>query len=165
MNRRTALCAVGGIGLGTFAPTSLLGAPPPVGLEKTLAGKWTYRSFLNDPDINKPFNDLRFAAAVLEFEPADFGTVRGRLWFDEDYLALKGTVTYGHPFALRFQGVGGTKETDGWVYDYQGFLVPTWPNGIDQRTAVVGSVIRTVPHSGGKAKAGFVASFIAVRQG
>lgn len=44
------------------------------------------------------------------------------------------------------------------------YLVPIWPHGINQRPAMMGSVIRTVPHSGGQAKAGGVASFIAVRQ-
>jgi hypothetical protein len=52
-----------------------------------------------------------------------------------------------------------------WVYDYIGYLVPIWPNGVDQRAAIVGSVIRTVPHSNGQARAGYTASFIAVKQG
>ena len=39
-----------------------------------------------------------------------------------------------------------------WIYDYIGWLVPVWPNSNDtlQRAAIVGSVVRTVPHSGGK---------------
>ena len=131
-------------------------------------GNWTYRSFLNDPDITKPFNDLKFAAAVLIFEKSAFGVLSGKLSFGDDFLKLTGAATYGNPFAARFQGVGATPGTieDGkpWTYDYQGYLVPAWPNGIDQRPAIVGSVIRTVPHSGGQAKAGVVASFIAVRR-
>ena len=51
-----------------------------------------------------------------------------------------------------------------WVYDYVGYLVPIWPNGVDKRAAIVGSVIRTVPHNNGQARAGYVASFIAVKQ-
>ena len=43
-------------------------------------------------------------------------------------------------------------------------FVPIWPNGVDQRAAIVGSVIRTVPHNNGQARAGYVASFIAVKQ-
>lgn len=54
-----------------------------------------------------------------------------------------------------------------WVYDYIGYVVPPWPNGIDQRPAIVGSVIRTIPHSGGQPgtlnPAGVVASFYAAR--
>jgi hypothetical protein len=46
-------------------------------------------------------------------------------------------------------------------------VVPAWPNGIDQRPAMVGSIVRTVPHpggSGGVNPAGVVASWIAVYQ-
>ena len=38
-----------------------------------------------------------------------------------------------------------------------------WPNGVDQIEALVGSLIRTIPHPGGE-EAGLVASFYAVRQ-
>jgi len=41
-------------------------------------------------------------------------------------------------------------------------LAHTWPNGIDQVPALVGSVIRAKPHNG--SPAGVVASFIAVKQ-
>ena len=55
-----------------------------------------------------------------------------------------------------------------WIYDYIGWLVPAWPNsdGRLQRDAIVGSVVRTIPHSngqGGTSPAGVVASFYAVR--
>lgn len=69
----------------------------------------------------------------------------------------------------RFQGKGVVSGEE-WVYDYIGWLVPAWPNSNDtlQRPAIVGSVVRTVPHSsgsGGVAPAGVVASFYAVLQG
>jgi hypothetical protein len=101
---------------------------------------------------------------VLQIDEAAFGEFRGRLIFDEDGLALNGTITYGNPFTFRFQGTGDTPGTKGWVYDYLGFLSPAWPNGIDERPAIVGTIIRAVPHSEGKAKAGIVASWIAVKQ-
>lgn len=63
----------------------------------------------------------------------------------------------------RFQGVGMVGGEQ-WIYDYEGYLIPDWPNGIGQVPAIVGSVIRTIPHSGGTAKAGVVASFYAVRE-
>ena len=133
-----------------------------------IVGTWTYRSLLNDPDINKQFNDLKFAAADLSFEKSAFGAVSGKLSFGADYLKLTGAASYGNPFALRFEGVGATSGTiengKPWIYDYQGYLIPSWPNGVDQRPAIVGSVIRMVTHSDGQAKAGFVASFIAVRR-
>lgn len=46
--------------------------------------------------------------------------------------------------------------------------MPHWPNGVGQRQAIVGTVIRTLPHSGGQPSkavpAGVVASFYAVRE-
>ncbi len=131
-------------------------------------GKWTYRSFLNNPNPDTDFNDLKFAVAELTFEDATFGKVAGRLTFAPDYLKLTGTITYGNPFTVRFQGVGATPGTiengHPWVYDYLGFLAPAWPNGDQQqRPAIVGTIVRTVAHSGGQAKAGVVASWIAVR--
>jgi hypothetical protein len=63
---------------------------------------------------------------------------------------------------VRFQGIGEGAGAEGWVYDYVGYLVPAWPNGVDQRLALVGSVVRTVAH--GANPAGMVASWIAVKQ-
>lgn len=164
LNRRSLLGLASLAGLGWRGSKAFADGDP----SDVLAGTWTYRSFLNDPDINKAFNDLRFAAAVITLEKAPFGKVKGKLAFGDDYLGLTGAASYGNPFTLRFQGVGATPGTieDGkpWVYDYLGYVVPDWPGGVGQRAAIVGSVVRTVPHSMGQAKAGFVASFIAVRQ-
>jgi hypothetical protein len=70
---------------------------------------------------------------------------------------------------VRFQGTG-IVAGEQWIYDYEGYLVPDWPNGVQQRAAIVGSVVRTIPHSGAVkdgqktiAPAGVVASFYAVR--
>jgi len=129
-------------------------------------GKWSYRSFLNNPDLNVEFNALRFAAAPMELASSSFHQVRGKLIFDPDeteFMLLNGVCSFGNPFAVRMQGIGGSPQTQGWIYNYQGFLVPNWPDSVDQRPAIVGSVIRTVPHGADK-PAGVVASFIAVRQ-
>jgi hypothetical protein len=68
---------------------------------------------------------------------------------------------------VRFQGKG-LVNGEQWVYDYTGWLVPAWPNSDAtlQRAAIIGSVVRTVPHSsgsGGTSPAGVVASFYAVQ--
>ena len=91
------------------------------------------------------------------------GTIGGPGWS----LALRGSRSYGSPAQVRFQGKGlvGGEE---WIYDYIGWVVPVWPNSTarQQRPALVGSVVRTIPHSsgdGGVAPAGFVASFYAVK--
>ena len=164
-NRRAALKAIAV--LGPAALFTRLQAAEGKATElapASFAGRWTYRSFLSNPDINVDFDKLEFARAALAIEMAPLGILRGRLSFDDDFLALKGSVSYGNPFTARFQGKGATPNTKGWVYDYLGFLVPEWPDGVDQRPCIVGTVIRTVPHSDGKAKAGVVASFIAVKR-
>ena len=130
--------------------------------DSPFVGRWTYRSFRNDPDpdASRP----PFGTGTLVLDEPDYGRLSGSLGGEGWNLSLVGGYTYGNPFALRFQGsgdIGGER----WVYDYVGYLVPIWPNGVDQRPAIVGSVIRTVPHSNGQARAGYSASFIAVKQG
>jgi hypothetical protein len=167
MTRRTILRMLGALGLGAFArpgPGRILAGQAADPAEATFAGSWTYRSFLSNPDINVDFSKLEFARAALVIDPTPQGVFRGKLSFDTDYLTLKGNVAYGNPFTARFQGRGATAPTEGWIYDYLGYLIPMWPDGVNQRPAIVGTVIRTVPHSDGKAKAGVVASFIAVKR-
>lgn len=129
-------------------------------------GRWAYRSLLNDPDLGQAFNALEFGKGTIVIDDGPMQTLTGTIGDTGWSLNLKGSREYGTPMRVRFQGtgvVGGEK----WVYDYEGFLVPPWPNGVDQRPAIVGSVIRTVPHSGASegsvAPAGVVASFYAVR--
>ena len=124
-------------------------------------GSWSYRSFHNFPDLNVEFNDLRFGAGTLVIEEPALGALTGTLGGAQWSLALTGRLTYGNPFTVRFQGAGDIGG-EAWVYDYHGFLAPAWPNGIDQRPAIVGTIVRTIPH--GQAEAGYVVSWIAVRQ-
>ncbi|WP_010544205.1 hypothetical protein [Sphingomonas elodea] len=130
-------------------------------------GSWTYRSFLNDADISKAANDLLFGEGTLVIEEKSTaklgGTIGGPGWS----LDLRGSFAYGAPMQLRFQGKGVVSGEE-WIYDYIGWLVPVWPNSTDRLEvpAIVGSVIRTIPHSGsggGTNPAGVVASFYAVR--
>jgi hypothetical protein len=129
-----------------------------------LSGTWTYRSFLNNPDHEDDINQLLFGEGDLIVEQAPMGAFAGRLELGSDYqLDLRGFSSYGLPFIVRFQGIGRAGSgAEGWIYDYMGFVVPEWPNGVDQRPAMVGSTVRTVPHDG--APAGSVASWIAVKQ-
>ncbi|HEX8150742.1 MAG TPA: hypothetical protein VF591_26395 [Pyrinomonadaceae bacterium] len=131
-----------------------------------LIGTWTYRSFLNDPDLSTQFNDLEFGRANIRIDPAPMNEFKGLLYGPGFKLNLKGSTTYGNPFTVRFQGTGQVGGEE-WVYDYVGYVVRPWPNGADQRMAMVGSIVRTVPHksgSGGVSPAGVVCSWIAVRQ-
>ena len=68
----------------------------------------------------------------------------------------------GEPVSFQIVGTGrpGT-DTAGWEYYYHGYLTRHWPEGINQRPALVGSVMRAKPH--GEA-APAVAPFIALKQ-
>ena len=133
------------------------------------AGKWTYRSLLNDPDINTDFDKLEFGRGTLDIEEGAPAVLKGAIGGPGWSLSLHGSFGFGSPMQVRFQGkglVGGEQ----WVYDYIGWLVPAWPNSDAtlQRAAIVGSVVRTIPHGsgdGGTAPAGVVASFYAVYEG
>lgn len=134
--------------------------------DNPFVGSWTYRSLLNDPTLGTNFNDLEFGRGTIVIEQAPMqvltGTIGGPGWS----LTLKGARAYGNPMYVRFQGVGIVSGNQ-WIYDYKGYLVPDWPNGVDQAPAIVGSVIRTIPHPGGKpgtvSPAGVVCSFYAVK--
>lgn len=129
----------------------------------SLAGSWTYRSFLNLPDPALQFNQLRFGQGELVIDASAEGGFSGRLIFAPGaQMLLTGASSAGIPLTLRFQGLGDGAGLEGWVYDYVGYLIPDWPNGIAQRSAIVGSVVRTVEHDGNPA--GAVASWIAVRR-
>jgi hypothetical protein len=133
----------------------------------SLVGEWTYRSFLNDADLTTSFNDLQFGLGTIAVEPAPMGVFKGRIFGPGWALTLNGSISYGYPGVLRFQGRGLVAGEE-WVYDYLGFVVPAWPNGIDQVPAMTGTIVRTVPHAsgtGGVAPAGVVCSWIAVWQG
>lgn len=132
-------------------------------------GSWTYRSLLNDPDVDKQFNDLEFGRGTIVIEEGPDQVLRGTIGGPGWSLALHGSRAYGSPMQVRFQGKGlvGGEE---WIYDYIGWLVPVWPNSNDrlQRPAMVGSIVRTIPHSGsngGVNPAGVVASWYAVQEG
>ncbi|MFI5142310.1 MAG: hypothetical protein ACHQII_08135, partial [Bacteroidia bacterium] len=80
-------------------------------------------------------------------------------------LIITGKIYYCNSaisnFELQGNGIEGT-STNGWIYNYYGFIVPEWKQGVNQVDAVVGSVVRTVDH--GQSKAGKVASFYLVRR-
>jgi hypothetical protein len=127
----------------------------------SLAGIWTYRSFRNSADLDEPFDQLEFGRAHIEIRKAPMGVLSGRIYDTGWELELNGSISYGAPFAVRFQGKGMVSGEE-WIYDYTGFLSPAWPNGIEQRPALAGSIVRTIAHSNGKAPAGVVCSWYAV---
>lgn len=136
-----------------------------------LVGKWTYRSFRNDPSLvggdAAAALGLIFGEGVFDLDMDGEDRFRGGLGMGTGYaLTLSGTVLRGAGSALEFAIVGlglqGT-ATEGWRYDYRcnpGYL---WPEGVEQIPSLVGTVVRVNPH-GPASPAGDTASFIAVRQ-
>ncbi|MCB9234955.1 MAG: hypothetical protein H6581_25090 [Bacteroidia bacterium] len=142
-----------------------------------LLGNWTYRSWLNSDDLTVPLTTLEFGYGYIQIESAPFNEFKGKIFgpksdkrpnpYDKPYsweLDLKGSSNYGDPFSFRFQGKGVVSGSE-WIYDYQGYMIKPWPNGVNQVPALVGTIVRTIPHpdgSGGTAPAGVVASWYAV---
>lgn len=134
-----------------------------------IEGKWTYRSFHNRPeavggDAEKALQ-LIFAEAEFTFQPPSGSTLEGKIDWPGGGLDLRGTIRPGleaNSFFVDLVGSGrlGT-STAGWEYDYHAQLAHHWPNGVNQRPALVGSVLRAKRH--GSSPAGYVASFIAVK--
>jgi hypothetical protein len=141
-----------------------MGQTPNIG---SLVGKWTYRSFQSNPNLAVPFNDLEFGRGTITITEAPMGVLQGTIGGPGWSLTLNGSINYGDPYSVRFQGKGMIGKEE-WVYDYIGYAIKPWPNGVNQVPAITGSIVRTVPHSdgsGGIAPAGVVCSWIAVWQG
>jgi hypothetical protein len=130
--------------------------------DNPFSGTWTYRSLHNKSEPVDSFDELRLAQAELTLLAVGPGLLSGRLSFGDDYLAMSGTLQDSDPptVRLRATGVEGT-ATAGWIYDYVGYLAPSWPEGDAQRPSIVGTVIRTAPHEPNRL-AGQSYSFVAV---
>lgn len=154
----------------TLAPSALGAFAAASPTTSSLAGRWTYRSYFNDPtmvgdDADKALA-LIFAEAVFTFEIPTSSTLKGTIEWSSGGLDLRGTIEpngKGGAPLLEIVGTGrpGT-STAGWEYDYQAELAYQWPTGVNQVPALLGTVMRAKAHDGGAA--GLVASFIAVKQ-
>jgi hypothetical protein len=133
-----------------------------------VTGAWHYRSFLNEPKQVPDLNKILFGEGDLILEESPTGTISGTGDFgDGDTMSFRGSVNHGNWITVRIQGVGTGPNNKDWLYDYVGVVIPPWPNGTNQVQALVGSVVRSAPHSngsGGVVPAGRVASFFALRR-
>jgi hypothetical protein len=137
----------------------------------SLEGDWTYRSFINQADLvgedAQKALDLIFGEGLLHFTSVTESAFKAELDFGGGAaMDLTGCIfnsTGSHPISLLITGTGreGTL-TAKWVYQYQGYVVPQWPQGVGQVSAIVGTVVRTLPH--GTGSAGLVASFVALKK-
>ncbi|HSS78564.1 MAG TPA: hypothetical protein VLV54_17695 [Thermoanaerobaculia bacterium] len=130
-------------------------------------GKWTYRSWLNDVNLATQPNDLLFGSGTIDIVEAPSQILKGTIGGSGWQLNLHGSRSYGNPMTVRFQGKGLVSGAE-WIYAYVGYLVPEWPDGVNQKTAMVGSIVRVIPHpsgNGGVSPAGVTASWYAVKHG
>ena len=123
---------------------------------KIFTGKWVYRSLLNCKNINADFDSLEFAAATIQLSNIGSDSISGQiLWAVNspatifNGLNLRGKYFYNDSTLCYFiNGFGdSTLGTAGWQYNYQGYVVPHWLNGVNQAVVLVGSVIRVKKHS------------------
>jgi hypothetical protein len=133
-----------------------------------LTGKWTYRSYRNTQTLvgEDPQEALAliFGEGVFDFAAGDGERFGGALGMSAGYaLTLEGEILPGDPCGFSIVGVGidGT-PTEGWRYDYHGVVGYEWPDGVNQVSSLLGTVVRVNAH-GPSAPAGYTASFIAVR--
>lgn len=135
--------------------------------DNPFVGIWSYRSFLNDPNLKTQPNDLLFGSGTIVIVEAPLEILKGTIGGSSWSLELYGSRCYGNPMTVRFQGKGVVSGAE-WIYDYVGYLVPQWPNGVQQKTAMVGSIVRAIPHPGSSPgtvnPAGVAASWYAVKQ-
>lgn len=136
-----------------------------------LKGNWTYRSFNN---ITEQVGDDPKKALALIFGEGDLTiTAKTSSLFHAvlDFgggaaMDLYGEIVPGagvSPDTLIITGTGRENtSTAKWVYQYKGYVVPEWAEGVKQVPAIVGTVIRTILH--GTGKAGVVASFVMLRK-
>ena len=71
-----------------------------------LIGTWTYRSFVNNPDLSVPFNNLEFGRGNIRIDAAPMNEFKGLIYGEGWQLELNGSTNYGYPFVVRFQGKG-----------------------------------------------------------
>jgi len=86
------------------------------GVPPILAGIWTYRSFLSNPDINADFDTLEFGRGNIRIDPGSVQTFSGLIYGPGWELKLKGSIAYGNPFSVRFQGMGIVGGAQ-WIYE------------------------------------------------
>ena len=170
LNRRTVMLAsavlpLAGCAEAPSAPTSSPTRPD------SLTGRWIYRSFINSADAAEDFGKLRLAVGVVEIAPFSGNEFKGSLTTERWQLTLAGRLrSDGH---VDMRASRGSSNTEGWIYDYVGWVVPQWNPASEQRNPVVqvatmvGTMLRVVDHDnlrGGTSKGGQTYSFVVVRQ-
>ena len=153
-----------------------------------LAGTWVYRSFRNLPGILREIDPDRpnredlikwsqylFGQGEMELHPGLDGNLDGAFSMGPNLeMDLSGSIVRENDRVMIYWHATGRtgQESEGWIYEYRGELVPSWVDGKRQVDAIVGTVIRSVAHNDLAplattdriAPAGAVVSFLMVRK-
>lgn len=135
-----------------------------------LSGTYTYRSFINLPQVVGDFGKLQFAEAELTLFAALDGAVTGILSWptkpdnsERAVMDIEGRIATREPLLVQLEGIGRKGSAiEAYNYRYELTLARHWPETTGPRTCLLGSVMRAKDH--GTAKAGVTASVIAVRR-
>ena len=135
-----------------------------------ITGTYTYRSFINNPDVVGDFSQLAFAEAEITLFAGLDGSISGILAWPtnaddtkRDAMDLTGEIVDREPLLIRLEGIGRKGSAiETFDYKYELTLAREWPETTSPRICLVGSVIRAKDH--GTAKAGVTASVIAVKR-
>jgi Raf kinase inhibitor-like YbhB/YbcL family protein len=157
---------------------SFIAVRPGPGVPWGVHGSWNYRSFYNNPTplyfpTAPQTAHLISQEAVFKLETPTGTTLQGTIeWpgggvLDIRPLGPPDQMVVGDKFT--FEGTGRAGKASGWQCDYTGHLTRNWPKPpdatrVDQRPALVGSVIIRGKPDGEAAPVGSVYPFIAVKQ-
>lgn len=139
--------------------------------ENPFVGTWTFRTIINNPDLSASNSELARAKVPMTIEEPEPGHLSGEFG-QQLNLTLKGTYDLGdsptRPATILFRTFS-TINGEPWEFRYVGYLIPDWPEGIDQQTAMVGNFVRlfqnTSPFNPDTVfPAGSISSFVAVKQ-
>ena len=127
-----------------------------------LQGTWVYRSWNNDTNLAATSDSLVFGQGYIRIDESNPAAFKGLIYGPKNsadpnptdtpfswQLALKGSTNYGNPVTVRFQG-NGTVGGDQWIYNYVGYMIPPWQNGINEKPSMVGSIVRVIPPPSGQ---------------
>jgi hypothetical protein len=136
-----------------------------------IEGKWTYRSYHNLPD---PSKDDRWGIYELTLKQDVDGFLEGKLdsGSPEEVYTVQGKIhndgtrnadSKDKCFNINMIATGATNQTAGHEYRYLGRIIPKWQTGKNQRTAFIGTNIRT-KYPGNPSQEGVVGCFVATKK-
>lgn len=127
-----------------------------------LNGTWTYRSYHSDPNLDATPQSLLYGVWELDLKVDSFNQVSGTMSMGGWSMNLNGEFASGDPGKLKLN-IAGKVAGEQRQYLAEGYISPNWNEGVGQRPAFVGSIVRQSDNRA-KKNNGYVAQWIAVKQ-